>query len=85
MKTVVAIQSFQHSGPRRRGDVFEVSDQTADKLTRAGLVRSYQKAAKNNPLMAVGEKPSASPAVRVSRRRTAKKSKRGESEVTSEA
>lgn len=84
MKTVVAIQSFQHSGPRTRGDVFEVSDQTADKLTRAGLVRSFQKA-KNDPLMAVGEKPSASPAVRVSRRRTAKKSKRGESEVTSEA
>ena len=82
MKRVIALQSFDHGGMRRRGDVFEVSPQTAEGLVRAGIVRLHDKA---DPSKAAGAKSSASPAAQASPRKTAKKSAAGAPEVKSEA
>lgn len=77
---VIAINSFDHYGSRRRGDEFEVSDQVALQLLRAGLVRcegapteSLQGDA-SVPEQATGQKSSASPVVQVSQKQTAKPS-----------
>lgn len=82
MKRVIALQSFDHGGMRRRGDAFEVSPQVAEGLVRAGIVRLHDKA---DPSKAAGGKSPASPAAPASRRRIAKKFAVGAPEVKSEA
>lgn len=73
MPTVEALSSFDHNGNRRRGTQFPVSKPVADELAKRGLVRIIVA----NPTTAVGAKSSALPAVPVSPKQTAKKSKRG--------
>ncbi len=84
MKTVIATQSFDHGGMRRRGDVLEVSPQVADQLRRAGLVRINERASGTDPSKAAGGSSPASPAAPASRKRTAKKSVTGATETKSE-
>ena len=82
MKTVIAIQSFDHGGVRRRGDVFEVSPQVAEQLRRNGLVRIHGESKSSvDPSPAAGGNSSASPAAPASRKRTAKKSESGETDA----
>lgn len=76
MVDVIALKSFQHNGPRRRGDEFPVSEQHAQDLARKGLVKIQGET--EDPSKAAGEKPSASPAARASRQKTAKPSAAGE-------
>lgn len=78
MKEVHALQSFDHDGPRKRGDRFAVSAKHAEQLERAGLVRLLDDGpTPKNPSTADGAKSSASPAAQASRQATAKPSKRG--------
>lgn len=85
MKTVIAIQSFDHGGARRRGDVFEVSPQVAARLRRNGLVCIHGESKPSaDPPQAAGGNSSASPAAPVSRRRTARKSESGETDEKAE-
>lgn len=72
---VIAIQDFEHYGTRNPGDVFEVSDQHADKLKKSGLVRFNT--GEDNPITAVGAKLSALPAAQALPQTIVKKSKRG--------
>jgi hypothetical protein len=80
---VIAISSFDHYGSRRRGDEFEVSEQVALQLVRAGLVRcegAPTESMQGNDLVpkeATGQKSSASPVARVSQEQTAKPSGTG--------
>lgn len=74
MTHVVAIQSFDHDGPRRRGDEFEVSPQVAAQLRRAGLVYVDDEGVTANPCKVVGAKSSASPAAPALPKQTAKRS-----------
>lgn len=75
MKRVIALQSFDHGGARRRGDVFEVSPQAAEQLRRNGLVRIHGESKSSaDPSPAAGGNSSASPAAPVSRKRTARRS-----------
>jgi len=75
---VEAIFSFEHGGARKRGDRFEVSDQHAEALRKARLVRFVaQGPTAANPSTAAGAKSSASPAAPASPRTTAKPRARG--------
>lgn len=74
MPEVIALQSFEHGGTRRRGDRFEVSDAHAAGLLRARLV---QLATPADPSPAAGEKSSASQAAQASAEQTSKPSARG--------
>lgn len=78
MPVVQAITSFDHSGPRKRDERFHVSDQHARKLRDAGLVDIVGEGAKANPKKAAGNPSSASPAARLSRKKTASESAHGE-------
>ncbi|PNQ53691.1 hypothetical protein C1141_19925 [Vibrio agarivorans] len=73
MPVVQAIIGFDHAGPRRKGDLFEVPDRTATELMRKGLVTVPE----SRPAEAVGEKPSASPAAPASPPQTAHSSENG--------
>lgn len=75
MTRVIALQSMEHSGPRRRGEVFEVSPQAAAQLAARGLVRLH--ADRPVPSGAAGTPSSASPAAQVLPQTTAKPSGRG--------
>lgn len=78
MVQVEALQSFEHSGTRRRGDRFNVSEAHAKGLERARLVRVLGEGpTPGNPSTAVGAKSSASPAAQASRQTTVKKSGSG--------
>ena len=78
MIEVEARQSFEHSGSRKRGDRFEVSEAQAKGLERAGLVRVLGDGpTKENPSTAAGAKLSASPAAPASPKKTAKPSEDG--------
>lgn len=82
MKRVIALQSFDHGGMRRRGDVFVVSPQVAEQMHRNGLVRIHSESkSPADPSQAAGAKSSASPAAPVSRKRTARKSESGETDA----
>lgn len=85
MTKVIALRSFEHSGSRRRDSRFDVSERVAQALLKKGLVDIvYDPAGKAPvPVSATGEKSSASPAARASRRRTARQSTPGEQEQTS--
>lgn len=74
MPTVIALQSFDHNGRRRRGEQFTVSDGHAAALERAGLVSI---SGPDDPGQAAGGKPSASPAAPASPEQTSKPSGRG--------
>ena len=74
MPEVTALQSFDHTGRRRRGERFTVSDGHAAALVRAGLVSM---AAPDDPGQAAGGKPSASPAAPASPLTTASVSASG--------
>lgn len=76
MKKVIALQSFDHDVVRRKGDSFWVSEQIATALQRKSLVRIEGE--DQDPSSAAGTPSSASPAARVSRRTTAKRSASGE-------
>ncbi|WP_225782662.1 hypothetical protein [Xenophilus sp. Marseille-Q4582] len=76
MKQVEAIQNFEHGSRRRRGEQFGVTEQHAEQLERAGLVRIVG-AAPADPSEAAGAKPSASPAAPASPEQTVKPRGRG--------
>lgn len=71
MTRVIALQSMEHGGPRRRGDAFEVSPQVAEQLARRGLARALGDDVPLDPSMAVGTPSSASPAAPASPQTTA--------------
>ena len=73
MPMVRALRGFEHSGRRARGAEFQVSDQHAKQLQRAGLVEVMGE----RPKQAAGKKSSASRAAQASRQATAKKSASG--------
>lgn len=60
MTEVLALGSFEHSGPRRRGDRFHVSERIAGQLAAKGLVELLPDS--ENPPVAAGTPSSASPA-----------------------
>lgn len=74
MPEVIALQSFEHGGTRRRGDRFEVSDAHAAGLIRNGLVKLAEAV---DPSQAAGEKSSASQAAQASAQQTSKPSVHG--------
>lgn len=69
---VVALQGFDHEGPRRRGAEFYMPVRTAKALEQNGLVEivKAKKGASAVPPKAAGKKSSASPAARASRKKT---------------
>lgn len=74
---VTAITSFDHDHMRvRRGDPLTVSPEVGRQLISIGLVRQVGEPA--NPSPAAGALSSASPATRVSQKRTPKRSNSGE-------
>lgn len=75
MKKVIALQSFDHGVMRRKDDSFWVSEQVAAALRRKSLVRIEGEA--GDPFPAAGTPSSASPAARVSRRTTVRRSGSG--------
>ncbi len=77
MPKVVALSSFDHGGPRRRGEEFDVSDAHAAGLKRANLVQIVGDG--DVPQTAAGETQpsSASQAAQASKKQTAKPSARG--------
>jgi len=77
MPKVVALSSFDHGGPRRRGEEFDVSDAHAAGLKRANLVHIVGDG--DVPQTAAGETQpsSASQAAQASKKPTAKQSTRG--------
>ena len=77
---VVALHGFDHEGPRRRGAAFYVPMRTAKALEQNGLVKIVKpkKSAAAVPPKATGGKSSASPAARVSRKKTLPPSDAGE-------
>ncbi|VVE68877.1 hypothetical protein PAN31117_03110 [Pandoraea anapnoica] len=77
MPKVLALSSFDHGGPRRRGEEFEVSDAHATGLKRANLVHILGDG--DVPPTAAGEtqQSSASQAAQASKQPTAKQSARG--------
>lgn len=78
MKQVEAIQNFEHGSRRRRGEQFGVSEQHAEQLQRAGLVRVVGEAPDSgDPPEAAGAKSSASPAAPASTEQTATPRARG--------
>lgn len=84
MIKVKARYGFEHNGPRRRGEEFNVSDQTAMLLERRGLVRVLNREAL--PLGNAGGEPksSASPADQASLEQTLNESGSGEQEEAEE-
>lgn len=70
--TVYSLAFFDHSGKRKKGDTFQVSHRDAIKLQSKGLVRIVPGKPQGKDAST-----SASPAVRVSRAKTAKKSGSG--------
>lgn len=79
MPKVVALSNFDHDGPRRRGDEFEVGDAHVAGLVRANLV--YRLDDCDVPRMAAGVQPQscASQAAQASNRSTATLSAHGAS------
>lgn len=77
MTRVVALQSMDHGGQRRRGDAFEVSPQVAEQLARRGLARLLGDGVPLDPSMAAGKPLSASPAAPVLPQTTALASRPG--------
>ena len=72
MPRVIALQSMEHSGPRRRGDTFEVSPHIAEQLARRGLARVLGDGGSSlDPSQAAGATLSASPAAPASPQTTA--------------
>lgn len=49
MKRVMALQGLEHYGTRRRGQVFEVSPETAAELVRRGLVAEVKARGAKSP------------------------------------
>lgn len=79
MIEVEALQSFEHSGPKKRGQRFEVSESHAKGLERALLVKVLGAGSTTaNPSTAAGAKSSASPVVQASPQTTASPSDNGE-------
>lgn len=76
MIKVEALQSFEHSGARKPGDRFQVSDRHAADLSRRGMVRVLDGKLADPP-PAGGEPSSASPAAPASPQTTAKPSGAG--------
>ena len=74
MPEVIALSSFEHGSSRRRGEIFDVSDNHAAALVRAGLVEVV---GDHRPDKAAGGKSSASPAAQASPEQTSKPSARG--------
>lgn len=74
MPEVIALSSFEHGAARRRGDKFEVSENHAAALVRAGLVEVVSD---THPEPAAGEKSSASQAVQASPEQMSSPSARG--------
>ena len=63
MARVIALQGFDHGGPRLRGAEFDLSDGMATKLKAKGLVRIVGDGSdKLDPSVAAGEPSSASQA-----------------------
>ena len=77
MIKVQALDSFEHSGRRARGDCFEVSEKVAAALVRKGLVRVVGGEFVKGPQRAGGAPSSASPAAQASPQTTAKPSVAG--------
>jgi len=77
MITVMAIQNFDHGTKKKRGDMFDVSDQVAQKLKARGLVVVHGEAITSHPIQPVGGKLSALPAVEVLPQTIVKKSGNG--------
>lgn len=78
MKEVEALSGFEHGKRRIRGERFPVSDQHAEHLERAGLVKVLGDGpTPENPSTAGGETSSASPADPASPQTIATPSKRG--------
>ncbi len=77
MASVMALQNFDHGDKKRRGDMFEVSDQIAQKLKARGLVSIEGEAHPSRPMIAAGVKPSVLPAGQVLPQAIAKKSGNG--------
>lgn len=75
MIEVEALQSFEHSKSRKRGETFEVSERVAAELSRKKLVRVVGEVA--NPSKAAGGQSSALPVVPASQQTTAKPSAAG--------
>lgn len=75
MIEVEALQSFEHSASRKRGERFEVSERVSTELARRGLVRII--AAQTHPPQAAGTPSSASLAAQASQQTTAKPSAAG--------
>ena len=76
MIQVEALQSFEHSGPRKPGDRFPVSERHAAELGRKGMVRVLG-GKRADPPPAGGEPSSASPAAPASQQTTANPSAGG--------
>lgn len=81
MPEVIALCSFEHGSSRRRGERFDVSDNHAAALLRAGLVEVV---GDHPPAKAAGEKSSASQAAQVLTPQTLKGSGRGGRRKTAE-
>lgn len=78
MKQVKALSGFEHGSRRSVGDTFAVSEQHAQALARAGLVKIVGEAPDAaNPSGAAGGKSSASPAAQALTGATVKKPGRG--------
>lgn len=75
MIEVEALQSFEHSAPRRRGDRFEISERVAAELARKKLVRIV--APVDSPSPAAGTPSSALLAAQASQQTIAKPSDAG--------
>lgn len=76
MPKVTALQSFDHGGSRRTGDMFDVSERHAKELAARGLVRIVGDSA-GDPTPAAGTPLSASPAAQASPQTTVKQSGAG--------
>lgn len=74
MPEVIALCSFEHGSSRRRGERFDVSDNHAAALLRAGLVEVV---GDHPPAKAAGGKSSASQAAQASPEQTLSRSARG--------
>jgi hypothetical protein len=77
MVYVTALTGFDHSGRRRKGEIFAASEQTATQLIRAGLVKKTREAQTVNPQKAVSESASASQAAQALPQTIAEAPKRG--------
>lgn len=76
MEEVIALQSFDHGGKRRKGDKFTCSASVAKELARRNLARVVQ----SHVQQADGEKSSASPAAPASAEQTQNQLENGDLE-----